>query len=77
MNTLAIHGGSPVLQNKEGLFVWPRYNKADELDLIKQLHETVSIYNKSGVFEEFENCYAQYALCITIKLWYLRDFFNV
>ena len=60
MSNLAIHGGVPIFQNKEGAFIWPKYDEDDEHSLIRQLHEAVSIYNKAGVFEEFENSYAKY-----------------
>ncbi len=67
MTKLAIHGGQPILDNEAGRFRWPVYDEQDERALIGQLHESVSIYDKSGVIKEFEDAFsamhdANYAL---------------
>lgn len=41
-------------------FEWPRINKKMEEILISQLHKSISIYNRSGIFEEFEDNFAKY-----------------
>ena len=41
-------------------YVWPRITKEIEQVVIKQLHESISIYNKSGIFEKFEQSFSKY-----------------
>lgn len=55
---LAIHGGTPVFSASEGAFRWPQYDAEDERALVEQLHDSVSIYDRSGVFKEFEEMFA-------------------
>lgn len=57
---LAIEGGDPVLKNNEGNFVWPIIDENSVNAVVRQLGESVSIYNRSGVFERFENAFSQY-----------------
>lgn len=60
MNKLAMHGGQAVFQNDEGKFKWPKYDQFDEISIVKQLHDSVSIYDRSGVIKEFEDTFAAY-----------------
>jgi len=41
-------------------FVWPKINKEIERAVIKQLHTSISIYDGGGIFNDFENKFAQY-----------------
>lgn len=41
-------------------FHWPIITKELEKVVLDQLHTSVSIYNKSGIFKEFEDNFAQY-----------------
>ncbi len=55
---LAYFGGSPVIG--EGLKhpVWPVVTPEYEMAVQKQLYKSVSIYNRSGIIEEFEDRFA-------------------
>lgn len=57
---LAIFGGPKTTKQCGPHLVWPRITKAIEDAVVKQLHTTVSIYNRSGVIEEFENTFSRY-----------------
>lgn len=60
LDKLAIHGGRPVIDSTEARFRWPRITDEAEDAVIKQLHTSISIYDKSGVFAEFEKSFADY-----------------
>jgi len=57
---LAILGGPKIIKNKMPHFIWPPIDKEIERSVIKQLHKTISIYDKSGIFKEFEDAFAKY-----------------
>ncbi|MBU1038814.1 DegT/DnrJ/EryC1/StrS family aminotransferase [Patescibacteria group bacterium] len=56
---LALLGGRPIIKNKSN-FNWPIINKEILQIVKKQTKETISIYNRSGIFEKFENRFAEY-----------------
>ncbi|MEM4204896.1 MAG: DegT/DnrJ/EryC1/StrS family aminotransferase [Candidatus Methanomethylicaceae archaeon] len=60
MSDLAILGGRRTIDDSGRHYVWPRVT--DELIrvVIRQLHTSISIYDKSGVIEEFEKAFAHY-----------------
>lgn len=60
MNKLAILGGQPTIEPESARFVWPRVTPEMEAVVLRQLHTTLSIYDKSGVFKEFEEHFATY-----------------
>ena len=60
MSQLAILGGNKTIEMKGPHFVWPRITKAVERAVVRQLHDTISIYNRSGVIKEFETTFANY-----------------
>ncbi len=60
MSKLAILGGTKTIEAKGPHFVWPRITKSVEEAVVRQLHATVSIYDRSGVFKEFEDAFANY-----------------
>jgi perosamine synthetase len=60
MHKLAIFGGPKIIDETRAHFVWPRITKAVEEAVIRQLHTTVSIYDRSGVLKEFEDTFANY-----------------
>lgn len=57
---LAIHGGQPVTNSDAARFQWPRITKETEKVVLDQLHDTISIYDNSGIFGEFEEKFANY-----------------
>src|SRR5579885_993671 len=58
--TLALLGGTPVITTKEGHYTWPRITPELEASVLKQLHESLSIYDRSGIFARFEQAFADY-----------------
>ena len=60
MSKLAILGGTKTIEEKGPHLVWPRITKPVEEAVVRQLHTTVSIYDRSGVFQEFEDVFANY-----------------
>ena len=60
MEKLAFFGGEKIVKDDEMKFNWPRITDNTEKAVIKQLHETVSIYDNSGIFGEFEKKFADY-----------------
>lgn len=60
MSKIAIFGGAKTIEEKGPHFVWPRITKSVEEAVIQQLHTTVSIYDRSGVIQEFEDDFADY-----------------
>jgi len=59
MNQLAINGGKKVINDGvKTHFPWPVVTAEMERVVLDQLHQDVSIYNRSGIFLEFENEYA-------------------
>ena len=57
---LAIFGGPRIISPEEAKFDWPKITSEVESAIIGQLHKSVSIYNRSGIFEEFENRFSSY-----------------
>ena len=57
---LAILGGPKTIKKKQPHFIWPPIDKKIERAVINQLHKTISIYDKSGIFKEFEDAFAKY-----------------
>ena len=57
---LAILGGHRTIKEKLPHFVWPPINKKVEKMVVRQLYETISIYDRSGIFEKFEDDFARY-----------------
>ncbi len=60
MEKLAIFGGEKIAKDAEMKFNWPRITNDTEKVVIKQLYETISIYDNSGIFGEFEKKFADY-----------------
>lgn len=56
---LAIFGGEKVIDPKKAKYNWPIIDKQVEEVIKKQLYTSVSIYNRSGIIEQFENSYAK------------------
>ena len=57
---LAIAGGQKTFTLQGPHYVWPPITKTVERAVLKQLHTNISIYDRSGIFEEFENAYSVY-----------------
>jgi len=57
---LAINGGAKTLSLKRPHYVWPPITKAAEQAVLKQLHASISIYDRSGIFEKFESAFSTY-----------------
>jgi len=48
-------------KRKEGYrFVWPKIGKEEEAAVVKQLHQSISIYGGGGIFEKFEKEFSKY-----------------
>jgi len=63
MNTsekLAILGGDKSVDVPKPHYVWPEITDRTREAVLKQLDSTISIYNKSDIFERFENNFAKY-----------------
>lgn len=60
MKILAINGGKPVFEKKDKThFPWPIITDSMRNAVLAQLDEDVSIYNRSGIFERFEERFAK------------------
>lgn len=57
---LAILGGSKTIKKEGPHYKWPIIDKKIEKAVIKQLHAGISIYDRSGVFKEFEDKFSKY-----------------
>mgnify|MGYP001558303849 FL=1 len=57
---LAIKGGIKTVSLKGPHYIWPPITKTVERAVLKQLRSSISIYNRSGIFEKFENSFASY-----------------
>ncbi len=60
IESLAIHGGTPVTDPQEARFIWPRLTENSKQAVLRQMDETISIYDNSGIFGEFEAAFAAY-----------------
>jgi len=59
-SSLAILGGKKTLTKPAPHFSWPPVTHKTKQDISKQLSKSISIYDRSGIFEEFENAFAKY-----------------
>ena len=57
---LALLGGDKTISEQNARFIWPPMTKKIERQVINQLYESISIYDRSGIFEKFENEFAEY-----------------
>lgn len=57
---LAILGGPRTFNKKPPHFIWPPITKQTERKVVCQLRESISIYDRSGIFKEFEDAFAKY-----------------
>ena len=57
---LAIFGGARTISQEQARFNWPKITPEVESAVSNQLHESVSIYDCSGIFEEFEKRFSNY-----------------
>lgn len=57
---LAINGGQPVVDSDKAKFEWPIIDHEAEKAVIDQLHTSISIYNRSGVLQEFEDEFSNF-----------------
>ncbi|MEI8328159.1 MAG: aminotransferase class I/II-fold pyridoxal phosphate-dependent enzyme [Candidatus Taylorbacteria bacterium] len=55
---LAIHGGEKTIVQNGPHYVWPPISEITERNVVKQLHKSISIYDRSGIFKEFEEAFA-------------------
>lgn len=60
MSKLAVQGGQPILPTEGSHFVWPRITPEIKERVLNQLDTSLSIYNRSGIFEVFEDKFAAY-----------------
>lgn len=59
-NKLAILGGDQHIVHEGPQFTWPIITEETEAAVVAQMRESISIYNRSGIFERFENIWSQY-----------------
>lgn len=57
---LALLGGKPTTNLPSPHYNWPIVTDSVRRAVLKQLSKSISIYNRSGIFEEFENVFADY-----------------
>lgn len=61
MNELpAILGGPKTIDQKGPHFVWPLITDETRAAVMRQMDESLSIYDRSGIFEKFENKFSAY-----------------
>ena len=60
IDRLAINGGDPVINQSSARFEWPIIDSEAEKAVLGQLHTSISIYDRSGVIEEFEEAFSKY-----------------
>lgn len=60
MKKLAIHGGAKTITDDTPHFIWPRITSDSQKAVTSQLHKTISIYDRSGIFGTFEDTFARY-----------------
>ena len=60
MTKLAILWWDKVIITQWPHFVWPIITKETEKIVIRKLYDSISLYNRSWVFKEFENNFSQY-----------------
>jgi dTDP-4-amino-4,6-dideoxygalactose transaminase len=58
-NKIVSLGGEPAISVTTKHPSWPVIDADYEAAVNKQLHESISIYNRSGIIEEFENAFAE------------------
>lgn len=57
---LAINGGKQTIDAAQARFNWPIITEETEKVAVRQLHESLSIYDDSGIFGSFEKKFATY-----------------
>lgn len=60
LNTPAILGGQKTIDSPGPHFIWPLITDETRQAVLSQLDSTISIYDKSDIFEKFENKFADY-----------------
>ncbi len=60
MNALAINGGPMTINPTEARYIWPRITQEMRGIAISQMEGSLSIYDRSGIFKEFEEKFANY-----------------
>ena len=59
-NRLAIHGGEKTVNIRGKHYVWPPITEETEEAVLRQLYQSISLYDKSGIIERLENRFANY-----------------
>ncbi|VVB60735.1 Aspartate aminotransferase [uncultured archaeon] len=59
-NKLAIFGGKRTVDIDEPHYVWPPITEKTKEAVLKQLDESISIYDKSGIIDKLENKFSDY-----------------
>jgi dTDP-4-amino-4,6-dideoxygalactose transaminase len=58
---LAINGGKKTINNVDGKhYIWPPITESTKQAVLKQLDESISIYDRSGIIEELETRLSRY-----------------
>jgi dTDP-4-amino-4,6-dideoxygalactose transaminase len=56
---LAIKGGKKTIKANGPHYIWPPISKSTDGNVLRQLHKSISIYDRSGIFSEFEDVFAR------------------
>ncbi len=56
---LAIFGGKKSVTSESPHYIWPRITKKTEEAVLKQLHSSISIYDRSGIIEHLEKKFSE------------------
>jgi len=59
-NKLAIKGGESTIMAPDPHYVWPKITGKTKESVLKQLDESISIYDRTGIIEKLENRLARY-----------------
>lgn len=59
-NKLAINGGKKTIDIDSSHYVWPPLTQKTKRAVLKQLNESISIYDKSGIIDRFEKRFSEY-----------------
>lgn len=52
--------GGSIINEQGSHYIWPRITEKTKEAVLKQLSENISLYDRSGIFEEFENNFLKY-----------------
>jgi|CXWL01.1.fsa_nt_gi dTDP-4-amino-4,6-dideoxygalactose transaminase len=57
---LAIYGGEKVIDHNRPHYIWPALSEETTVEVLKQLKESISLYDRSGIIERLETRLSHY-----------------